>query len=433
MPRPLAVLPLVWLLGPANVPAADWPQWRGPEATGVSPETGLPTQWTEREGVAWKAALPGLGTSSPIVWGDRVFVTSQVGSATFTPLGGEFEGATPARRSSRTEEVTFVVQAFHRSDGRLLWDHRLPRKGSAPPFHLKHNLASPSPVTDGEAVYAWFGTGQLVAFTTAGALLWKRHLGEDFGPFDIRWGHGSSPVLYGDQLLLLCDHETGGYLVSLDKGTGQKRWKVERGEGARSYTTPLVIRPKSGDELVVNSRRRIDSLDPATGELHWHTGTENRSPVGMPVFDGALIYATRGYFSGPYLAVRPGGRGDVSETHVEWQVPTGAPYVSSLLHYQGLLYMASERGIATAVDPRTGEKVWRKRLGGVFTASPVAGDGKVYLLAESGDTFVVKAGFEGQVLALNPLGERALASPAISGGHIFVRTDHHLIRIGRAP
>lgn len=421
---------LLLALWPGIGRADDWPQWRGPEATGVSRETGLPTRWTSEDGVAWKAALPGLGTSSPVVWGDRVFVTSQVGSATSTPLGGEFEGAIQARHSPSAEGVELVVQAFHRSDGRLLWEHRLPRTGDAPPLHLKHNLATPSPVTDGRVLYAWFGTGQLVAVETSGALLWQRHLGEDYGPFDIRWGHGSSPVLYEDLLLLLCDHEPVGRLVALDKATGKDRWRVERGEGTRSYATPLVIRRGEGDELIVNTRRRIEALDPATGALRWHAGDENRSPVATPVFHGEVLYATRGYFSGPYMAVRLGGRGDVTESHVDWIVPTGAPYVSSLLYYDGLLYMATEKGIATAIDPATGDRVWRKRLGGVFTASPVAGDGKVYLVAESGDTFVLKAGPEGDLLARNPLGERSLASPALSGGQIFIRTDHHLVRIG---
>lgn len=414
-----------------TVGAENWPHWRGPEATGISRETGLPTRWTSDEGVAWKAPLPGLGTSSPIVWEDRIFLTSQIGEATIARSGGEFEGAAPARHSQDAASVSFVVQAFHRSDGRLLWEYRMPQAGGAPPLHRKHNLASPSVVTDGDAVYAWFGTGQLVALTTGGALLWQRHLGKDYAPFDVRWGHGSSPVLYDGLLLLLCDHQPGGYLLALDKATGKERWKVDRGEGARSYTTPLVIRRDSGDELIVNSNRRIEALDPATGALRWHAGEENRVPVGMPVFDDGVLYASRGYASGPYMAIRLGGHGDVSESHVKWRVPTGAPYVSSLVYYDGLLYMATEKGIATAIDPTTGERVWRKRLGGVFTASPVAGDGKIYFLAESGDVFVVKAGTEGDVLAQNSLGERSLASPAISEGHIFIRTDEHLIRIGR--
>ena len=423
----IAVLPLT--AGIAR--SENWPQWRGPEASGVSREQGLPTSWTGEAGVAWKAPLPGLGSSSPIVWGDRIFLTSQVGEGMIAQLGGEFEGAAPARQSKSDSDVSFVVQAFHRSDGRLLWEHRLPQRGVVPPVHRKHNLASPSAVTDGEVVYAWFGTGQLVALRLDGALLWQRHLGEDYAPFDIRWGHGSSPVLYGGLLLLLCDHQPTGYLLALDKTSGEERWKVERGEGARSYSTPLVIRRELGDELIVNSNRRIEALDPSTGTLRWHAGEQNRVPVGMPVYDDGVLYASRGYASGPYMAIRLGGRGDVSETHVSWRVPTGAPYVSSLLYYDGLLYMATETGIATAIDPATGERVWRTRLGGVFTASPVAGDGKVYFVAENGDTFVLKAGPEGELLAQNPLGERSLASPAISDGHLFIRTDEHLIRIAR--
>lgn len=430
MRHTLTVFALLPLLA-GTVLGDDWPQWRGPEGIGVSRETDLPTQWSAKQGVAWRAPLPGLGTSSPIVWGDRVFLTSQLGAAPIASSGSEFEGASPARPSSETKEASFVVQAFHRADGRLLWEHRLARVGTTPELHRKHNLASPSVATDGQAVFAWFGTGQLVALGLDGDLRWKRHLGQDYAPYDIRWGHGSSPVLYDDLLLLLCDHQPGGYLLALDKDTGKERWKLERGEGARSYSTPLVIRRDGDDRLIVNSNRRIEALDPATGALRWHAGEENRVPVGMPVVGDGVLYSSRGYASGPYMAIRLGGRGNVSETHVSWRVPTGAPYVSSLLYYEGLLYMATEKGIASAVDPATGERLWRKRLGGVFSASPVGGDSRVYFLAESGDTFVFKAGPEGDLVAQNSLGERTLASPAFSGGHIFIRTDRHLVKITR--
>ena len=195
-----------------------------------------------------------------------------------------------------------------------------------------------------------FGTGQLAALNRDGAVAWQRHLGKDYAPFDIQWGHGSSPVVFGDTLILLCDHPSASYLVALDKRTGKERWKADRGKGRSSYSTPLVVSGTAGDELIVNSSERIDAYDPHTGTLLWHTGDANRFPVPSPVFHNGVIYTSRGYRSGPYMAIKPGGRGDVTSTHVVWSVATGAPYVSSLLHYDGIVYMANDVGVLTAVD-----------------------------------------------------------------------------------
>jgi outer membrane protein assembly factor BamB len=183
--------------------------------------------------------------------------------------------------------------------------------------------------------------------------------------------------------------------------------------------------------MVINSSPRIDVFDPSTGKLLWHFGEPNRVPVSMPVYHDGTLYATRGFRSGPYMAVRVGGKDDVSKTHTKWHVPTGAPYISSILHYQGLIYMVSEGGVVTCVEPETGETVWKDRLDGVFTASPVAANGKVYMLNENGETFVLKAGRVKDVLERNSLGERTLASPAISGGKLFIRSDEHLFCIGQ--
>ncbi len=323
------------------------------------------------------------------------------------------------------------MRAVHRRDGRSLWTHRFAAEGDIPPVQRKHNMASPTPVTDGERVYAWFGNGQLLAFDVAdGALVWQRHFAREIAPFDIQWGHGSSPTLYDDLLFLLCDHRPGAYLLALDKRTGEERWKLDRGEGQRSYTTPTVIRREDGDLLIVNANARLEALEPKTGKLLWHAGEPVRVPIATPAYHDGTLYTSRGYRSGPYLAIRLGGQGDVSETHVLWQVPTGAPYVGSLIHHRGLVFMATEQGIATATDPETGDHVWRERLGGAFTSSPVAGDGKVYFTNEAGETVVVAAAREFEVIARNALGERVLASPAISGGQIFIKTDEHLVCIG---
>ncbi len=430
--RTWAVLGVLTFLSCFPLGAEDWPQWRGPTANGISGEKEIPTKWSREENISWKTRLPGWGASTPIVWQGLAVVTSQVGDGLLKDGGGpEFRGASVARRTGQRDGVDFVVQTFHAASGKLAWEYRLPAEGSLTPVHAKNNLASSSPITDGELVYAWFGTGQLLALTMNGKLVWKRHLGKDVGPFDIRWGHGSSPMLYQDSLILLCDHPPSSYLLALDKRTGRRTWMHDRGDGFRSYTTPFLVEGRQGDELIINTNRHIEAVDPTTGKTLWKADEPNQVPVSTPVQHDGIVYSSRGHRSGPYLAIRAGGEGNVSESHVKWRVATGAPYVSSLLYYQGLLYMATERGIVTCIEAESGEIVWRERLQGVFSASPVAADGKVYLTNEAGETFVLAAGREFKILARNPLGERTVGSLAISNGRIFLRTDDHLFSIGK--
>jgi outer membrane protein assembly factor BamB len=434
---------LVYLTG-GSLAAADWPHWRGPSGTGTTTETGLPVKWSATENVAWKAPIGGLGVSTPIVVGDRVFVTSQLGAGVRQPgnhprlvQGGNAAAAGEralggSRAASLAEErTTFLVEAFHRTDGRRLWQYRLDAQGHMPGVHDKHNLASPSPVSDGRMVYAWFGTGQIVALDMNGSPVWQRHLGTEISPFTVIWGHSSSPTLFDDSLILLCDHEPASYLLALDKRTGKQIWKADRGKGRMSYSTPLVVDAPSGPELIVNSSERVDAYDPRTGALLWYTGGTNRFPIPMPVFHDGIIYMSRGYRSSPYMAIRPGGRGDVSKSHVVWESATGAPYISSLVYHDGLIYMATDVGAVTVVDAANGQRVSQQRVEGVFSASPVAADGKVYFVSENGETIVMQAGKTPTVLARNDLGERAIASPAVSNGQIFIRTDDHVFAIGR--
>ena len=437
-----SVAAVILALSPvALLGADDWPHWRGPSASGVSSEQKLPTRWSAREKVVWKAPISGLGISTPIVSGDAVYVTSQIGGGVSregprlvqsgdAAAMGERALGSGRPRPADADRTFFVVEAFSRADGKRLWERRIAAEGSLTAVHEKHNLSSSSPVTDGETIYAWFGTGQLVALGRDGAVRWQRHLGKEISPFDIQWGHSSSPVIYRDLVILLCDHPSSSYVLAVDKRTGADRWKADRGTGRASYSTPLVVEGATRPELIINSTERIDAYDPTTGKLLWFTGEANRFPVPTPVADNGIIYASRGYRSGPYMAIRSGGTGDISASHVVWRIPTGAPYVASLLHYQGVVYMATDVGILTAVDAKTGERLWQQRVEGVFSASPVAGGGHVYFVSENGDTIVVKAGRTPEVVSRNPLGERALASPAISQGRIFVRTDDHVFCIG---
>jgi len=429
--RPRLLVPtVVGLLvaaGPAT--AQHWPQWRGPAGLGVSTETGIATRWDLEENIAWRVPLSGLGTSTPVIWGNRIFLTSQIGAGPIDERGAQFPGTRRAAGRTQDAGITLLVQAFHREDGRLEWEHQLSAEGYIPAVHRNHNFATPSVVTDGEQLFAWFGTGQLVALDFEGRELWSRDIGRDYVPFDVLWGHGSSPQLYEDLLILQCDHPAAAYLLALDTATGEERWVVRRGRLLRAYSTPLIAPTAGGDQLIVNSSRWIDAYDPRTGEARWRAGSRVELAIAMPVYADGVLYSTRGYSSGPYLSVDTGGSGDVNATHVRWRRPTGAPYVSSLLLYRGLLYMATENGILTITNPETGAQIVRTRLNGVFTASPVAADGHVYLLSEDGETVVLEAGPDARVIARNSLGERALASPAIAHGRIYIRTDLHLFAI----
>lgn len=425
------------------VSAENWPNWRGPTSTGTSPETGLPVKWSDTEGIAWKAPIRGLGISSPIVWGDRVIVTSQVGTgiarsgprlvqagdaaeAGERALGGAATGVV----ATRSATTSFLVTAFDRNNGRQLWEYEAAAEGNLPEVHEKHNLATPSPVTDGQRVYALFGTGQFVALDMSGKLAWKRNLTE-YGAFNVNWGHGGSPIVYKDMVILQLYHASpASYLLAVDSATGATRWKADRA-GATSYSTPFVMEFPGGVELVVNSSEGMAGHSLANGERLWFINETNRFPIPVATQRDGIIFTSRGYRSGPYMAIRPGGKGDIAASHVVWKVETGAPYISSIIEHNGLIYMMGDVGVANVVDARTGQRVWQERLGGVYSASPIAGDGKVYFFSENGETLVLSAGRAPDVLSRNKLSARILGTPAISGGRLFIRSDNTLFAIGK--
>jgi outer membrane protein assembly factor BamB len=421
--------------------AADWPQWRGPGSQGVAEGARLPEKWGSEEGLAWSAELGGTGVSSPVVVGDLVVVTSQAGG------GGEASGRDPrlardertlaarensiSTRPSPDGRVWLLVEAFRKRDGARAWQARIAaHPGRQPDLHEKHNLATPTPASDGHRVFAWFGDGQVVALDLKGRELWRQDLAERHGPFENQWGHGSSPAVHKGLVFLLCDHREAAYLLALDAATGAVRWKVERGRQRVSHSTPVVVAGPRGEELIVNSSERIDAYDPSSGRLLWHAGSERQTPIPSAVSADGTIYLSRGYRNSDILALRPGGRGDVSESHLRWRMPNGGSYVPSILHYRGLLYMTNEVGVVTCADAATGETVWRERLGGIFFASPVAGDGKVYFTSETGEVFVLRAGRKAEVLARNETGQRLLASPALADGRIYLRGDGRLLAAG---
>ena len=420
--------------------ATDWPHWRGPSATGIAAPSPLPATWSTTENVAWQAALTGSGVSSPIVSGTRVFVTSQIGEGrradgrhpTLTQGGDpSAAGETTLARRTKRGGVAFIVEAFESASGKRLWSHERAAEGELPPVHDKHNLSSASPVTDGERFYAWFGTGQIVALDMTGAVVWAKHLGTQFGPFDIMWGHASSPVLHQDAIILQAYHSRASYLLALDKRTGAVKWKVDKPAGMESWSSPIVVPAPGGAELIVNSNAGVESFDPANGKSLWTYPEVNRFPIPVAMVDGGMLYLSRGYRSSPYMAIRLGGRGDISKTHVAWRVPTGGPYVSSLVHYQGVIYMSTDNGILSAVDAKNGERLWQERVGGTFSASPIAGDGKVYFVSEGGETIVIKAGRSFEVVSRNKLDGHFVASPAADRGKVFLRADDRLYAVGK--
>jgi outer membrane protein assembly factor BamB len=433
-----AAVPIVLVLT-VGVSANDWPHWRGPAASGVAAPSPLPSMWSATQNVAWQAALHGAGVSSPIVSGNHVFVTSQLGDG--RRQDGRHptlaQGVDPATAGERTlarranAGVIFAVEAFDRSTGKRSWIHETAAVGELPPVHDKHNLSSASPVTDGERVYAWYGTGQIVALDVAGQPVWSKHLGSEYGSFDINWGHASSPVLFQDTIILLCYHTPRSYLLALDKRTGAVKWKIDKPAGVESYSSPIVVQGPGGNELIVNSSVGVESFDPATGKSLWTYPEVNRFPIPVSMVDAGMLYLSRGYRSSPYMAIKLGGRGDITRTHVAWRVPTGGPYVSSLVHYQGVIYMSTDNGILSAVDAGNGERLWQERVEGIFSASPIAGDGKIYFVSEAGETVVLKAGRAFEIVSRNKLDGHFVASPAAGGGKVFLRADDRLFAVGR--
>lgn len=410
--------------------AENWPQWRGPEGNSVSRGNGLPVVWNGEsgDGILWKAELPGDGASTPVAWGDSIFVTSQIGSGPVAAYGRGAPGAPEA-----DGPVTFVVICLDRRDGAIRWEKRAPAAGELESVHPLHNLATPSCVTDGERVVAWFGTGQVFCYDFDGEMIWERDLGEEEHAFRLRWGHASSPVLHDGLLYLLCDHDRAACLLALDKKTGKEVWRVDRGSGLRSYSAPVVAKVGDRFQVIVNSNPGIDAYDASTGKSVWRWEEFCKVPVPLPTVAGGVMYASRGYTGGPLMAVELEGlAGEVSEDHFKWRWPSRAPYVSSPLVIGELMYLSNEEGQVYCVESETGEMIRAKKLGRVFWSSPLSAEGRIYLLDESGEVVVLAEGREMEVLARNRLPGEARGSPAVAGDRLLVRTSEALYCVGES-
>lgn len=389
--------------------AENWTRWRGSDGNGLSPLAAAET-WTAEQNIGWRVKLPGSGISSPIVWENRVFITAAEG-----PRQSELH-----------------VQCLALDGGRTLWHRRL--WGTSPTlFHAtKGGMASPTPVTDGNCVYAFYGTGDVFCLDVEGDLRWHRSLASEYGSFENRFGHTSSPLLWNDLLILQCDHYGESYLLAIDKITGLNRWKTDRPGAWHSWSSPCLMSTATGTELVVCSSEAVDAFDPQTGDKHWTVQGMQRECIPTPVSGHGLLYAVSGP-KGKTFAIRPGGRGDVTASHVAWSSTRGGPFVPSPILVGDYFYSVHDQGIVTCLDAHSGRLVWQKRLAGEFTASPVAAAQRIYFFNDRGETFVIRANTsQFEQLARNVLDEPIYATPALANGQLLIRTPEHLIGV-KAP
>ena len=425
--------------------SGNWPQFRGADGTAVAPDDPqLPETWSATDNIAWTTAIPGRGWSSPIVWGDRVFVTSVASDQ-------DYEGPKPGLWLPQTGPYvegkpppgihSWRVFCLNLLNGEILWQ-RTAHDGLAPsPKHPKNTFASATPVTDGERVYALFGNLGLFAYDFEGLLVWSRELGSQTQQGHV--GAGSSPTLLDDQLLVMQDNDDESYLASFDTKTGSENWRVARGEDS-GFSTPVVWQNDLRTEIVTAGKNQVRSYD-SSGKLLWFfSGRMTDVTVPTPVPGNGIIYVSSGYVGDnhrPVYAVLPGAEGDITlrpnqraNEYIRWYQPRVASYQPSPLLYRGIYYTLHDRGFFTAHNARTGRTVYdrvRIETGATFAASPWAYNGKIFALSENGDTYVIEAGPEYRLIGKNPIGEMALASPAVAGETLIVRTVSHLYGIRR--
>lgn len=430
----------------AQTPRTDtWASFRGNRAAGVAEGQNLPERWDAEKGsgVKWKTPIPGLAHSSPIVWGERVYVTTAVSSRG----GDDFrhglygDGDASTDRSSQQ----WKLYALDRKTGRVVWERTAYEGVPREKRHMKASYANATPATDGRVVVAFFGSQGLYAYDTAGRLLWKKDLGVlNAGAYDLpeyEWGTASSPVIYKDLVVVQCDTQKDSFLLAADLKTGKTVWKTAR-EELPSWGTPTVYDGKTRTEIVTNASNFIRGYDPATGKELWRLGGSSKITAPTPVYSGDLIVVASGRRpEAPLFVIRAGASGDItlgkdqtSNAHVAWSRQQRGSYMPTPLIYGQHLYVLSNQGVFDCYDLKTGAEVYRQHLphkGGGFSASPVAADGRIYLPSEDGDIFVVRAGTQYELLATNPSGELLMATPAIASGTMFVRTQHHVFAVSR--
>ena len=428
------------VLAGAVLSATDWPQFRGKDASGVAAGAAAPpVAWslTPRKGIAWQTPIPGLAHSSPIVWGNRVYLTTAV-AAEGKPgvvLGDVSKsGIDPANDNGRH---TWRLIAIDKQSGKVVWDtvayDGVPRMKR----HVKASHASATPATDGRYIVTLMGSEGLFAFDMNGRLAWRADLGVmDVGLVDdptLQWGPASSPVILDDMVIVQNDRHRDSFLAAFDITTGKELWRSGH-EEYPSWATPAIVRVGGRTQIVTNAGQYIRGFDPKTGNELWRLSDDRTQvKVPSPIVAGDLVIVTGGYPPGgrPIYAIRPGGTGELSEKALAWKTDRGAPYTSTPIMYAGLLYALTDNGILSAYDPATGDRIYQQRVAGGagFSASPVAANGRLYLSSEDGDVFVVKAGRTYELLSTNRMGEPLMATPAITGNTIIVRMLTSLVAV----
>jgi outer membrane protein assembly factor BamB len=431
-------------LAPAASAAGSWPSFRGPHASGIADGLSLADTWdgTTGDGIIWRASIEGLAHSSPIVWGDTIFVATAVssrGNASFRP-GLYGDGDASEDRSSQQWKVI----AIDRLSGQVRWERVAAEGAPLDKRHIKSTYASATPATNGQIVVATFGSMGAHAFDMAGNVLWKVDYGRvNLGAYDLpsfEWGPASSPIIWNDLVILQVDTHADSFLLALRATTGETVWKTDR-EEIPSWGTPTVAETPAGPVLVTNASNFIRGYDPRTGKELWRIGRSSKISAPTPIFaDGLWVIASGRAPERPIFVVRPDAAGDLtladdaeSNAGIAWSKTARGPYMPTPLAYRGQLYVLANNGIFDAYDLQTGKEIYRQRLpnvGSGFSASPVAADGKIYLSSEDGEILVIGAGPEFSHIATNTMGDTIMATPALSGGVMYVRTARTLFAVG---
>ena len=421
-----------------TVSAGNWPQWRGPDGSGISTEKNLPSEWSPTKNIKWKTPIDGRSHSSPIVWGKMIFLTTAI-------EGAEVPGAKAAKHMLGDKEFvhpdsigankkhTFKVIAVDRDSGRIVWQQTAWEGTPYDDRHRKSSYAASTPATDGKMVYAFFGTEGLYAYDFIGKLAWKAQIGNIA---TLGMGAATSPILFDNLVIVQADEDNGeaSFIVALDKKTGKEVWKASRKGVQVSWSTPLLVKTASRTELIASGTEFVIGYDPATGKELWrHKGVESNA-IPSPVANNEMVYLVAGFPAKIAMAIRLGQNGDLTGTpNVPWKYEKGTAYVPSPILYGDYLYLTTDRGILTALDAKTGEVKYeggRIPIPATFTASPVAFEGKILMTSEDGDTFIIKAGPKHEIIGTNSVGEAVYASPAIADGRIFIRGEKNLYCIG---
>ncbi|MDP7178145.1 MAG: PQQ-like beta-propeller repeat protein [Verrucomicrobiota bacterium] len=408
---------------PCLLLSENWPNWRGPSGDGISLEKGIPVKWSPTENIAWRVAIPGKGHSSPVVWGNKVFLTTCL-----------------------PEKEQRLLLCLDQRTGKKLWQ-KVVLNSPLETIHPLNSRASGTPATDGQHVFVTFmkaddrkipapnvGTQRLItpgkiivaAYDLDGEQKWKINVGD----FISAHGFNTCPVLFEDLVIINGDHDGDAYLVALERKTGRERWRIERENKTRSYATPIIREIGGRTQMILSGSLCVASYDPHNGKRHWIVDGPTEQFVASMVYNGEYVFVTAGYPERHILAIRPDGSGNVTGTHVAWRTNRGAAYVPSPIFAGPYLLVVADSGIASCFNAKTGKRHWMERLPGGHSPSTVSADGLVYFTSDRGVTTIVRPGKMFNVIARNELGEQISASPAISQGQIFLRTHQHLYCIG---